>query len=210
MDGQVLTSEQIGAVYQPGLFQPQYPFELRPGEIACFLSHRKAWQEIIARGLDAALVLEDDVDLVPNVFDDAFRLATASLTGGPDFIQFGLRTVRGRAKLLAQNDDIRLMRPEKVLLGTVGQLVSRQAAAVLLEKTYQFDRPIDVFLQMHWLTGVRPAAVIPSGIVDRTSMIGGSTIHAPKTLLARLQREWKRTIYRWRVGRLSRLHDAQR
>jgi glycosyl transferase family 25 len=40
---------------------PGYWGLLTPGEVACFLSHRKCWQMIIERNLPCALVLEDDV-----------------------------------------------------------------------------------------------------------------------------------------------------
>lgn len=36
---------------------------LGPGEMACFLSHRKVWQLIIDRGIDWAFVAEDDLHL---------------------------------------------------------------------------------------------------------------------------------------------------
>ncbi len=37
---------------------------IKPGAVGCFLSHRKAWQRVIDRGWPAALILEDDADLV--------------------------------------------------------------------------------------------------------------------------------------------------
>src|SRR5690606_24624421 len=61
VDGQSLPAAELSAVYRRHLHEPPYPFGLRAGEIACFLSHRKAWKEIVKRDLDAALVLEDDV-----------------------------------------------------------------------------------------------------------------------------------------------------
>ena len=63
MDGTAMTVEQRAAVYDRSLHQPMYPFSLNPGEIGCFLSHRKAWQQISQRKLDAGLVLEDDVSI---------------------------------------------------------------------------------------------------------------------------------------------------
>ena len=206
VDGQSLSAAELSAVYRRNLHEPHYPFELRAGEIACFLSHRKAWKEIVERDLDAALVLEDDVGIVPDVFDVAFKLAVAACDGEPAYIQFGLRPLKGRAETLTRDGDVRIVRPENVMLGTVGQLLTRKAAEMLLENTRMFDRPIDVFLQMHWLTGVRPIAAIPSGVVDRTNEIGGTTIHSSKTMVERLSREWGRFVYRQRVRWLSHLH----
>lgn len=36
---------------------------IKPGAIGCFLSHRKAWQNLVDSGLDAALICEDDIEL---------------------------------------------------------------------------------------------------------------------------------------------------
>ena len=53
VDGQRLSQTELDAAYVPnGLHAPRYPFVWGRGEIACFLSHRKVWAEIVARGLD--------------------------------------------------------------------------------------------------------------------------------------------------------------
>lgn len=206
VDGQSLSANQIAAVYWRNLHKPYYPFELRLGEIACFLSHRNAWQEIVDRGLDAALILEDDVDLVPGVFDAAFNLAVAKVTGDPAYIQFGLRSLKGSVQTLACDGDVSIVRPEIIPLRTTAQLVTREAAKILLQHTSVFDRPIDVFLQLHWLSGIHPVTVVPSGLIDRTRDIGGTTIHSSKEISERLMREWGRFVYRWNIRRLSRLY----
>src|SRR5690606_2074914 len=208
VDGQTLTDAEVATVYRRGLHQPHYPFALRRGEIACFLSHRQAWREIVDRNLDAGLVMEDDVGLEPGTFDAAFKLASATASGDPAYIQFGWKPIKRAAELVVSNGEQRILRPEDVMLGTIGQLVTQSAARMLLDCTGMFDRPIDVFLQMHWLTGVRPVVAVPSGVVDRTDEIGGTTIHARKTWLDRLSREWGRFIYRQRIRHLSRLHNG--
>ena len=38
------------------------------GQIACFLSHRRAWQRVVDEQLPTALILEDDCDLVPHPY----------------------------------------------------------------------------------------------------------------------------------------------
>lgn len=45
-------------------FSPFY--RLVPGELGCTLSHRKAWKSIIAHGVNAAVVLEDDIKKTDN------------------------------------------------------------------------------------------------------------------------------------------------
>ena len=77
VDGRALTAQQTNTVYVRCLHKPMYPFVLGPGEIGCFLSHRKAWQEISQRKLDAGLVLEDDVSI-----DDAQLAKSLELLQG--------------------------------------------------------------------------------------------------------------------------------
>ena len=57
--------------YIPRILRPRYPFSLRSAEIACFQSHRKCWQEILDRSLEAALIVEDDVDIIDGEFTAA-------------------------------------------------------------------------------------------------------------------------------------------
>ena len=45
---------------------------LKPGEIGCYLSHRKLWQNMVDKNIDQMLVLEDDFELkadLHNVFE---------------------------------------------------------------------------------------------------------------------------------------------
>src|SRR5690606_21964870 len=118
---------------------PYYPFELRPAEIACFLSHRKAWAEIVEKKLDAGLVFEDDVGVEPKVFREALQLAETLCDGSPAYIQFNFRKPKEGATLIAADGTARIVRPQPVLLGAMAQLVSRKAAAQLLERTEVFD-----------------------------------------------------------------------
>ena len=68
--------------YTPRLLRPHYPFNLRPAEVACFQSHRKCWQEILDRGLEAALIIEDDVDIIDEEFTAAVELAMKEIKMG--------------------------------------------------------------------------------------------------------------------------------
>ena len=63
VDALAMGEGDIAAVYARSLHSPYYPFELRKSEVACFLSHRKAWAAIVDRKLDAGLIIEDDVEV---------------------------------------------------------------------------------------------------------------------------------------------------
>jgi len=153
---------------------------------------------------DAALVLEDDVEL-----DEGFQAALDLAQRNLDqigYIQLQTRDYVGRE--IDKQDSYALIRPQITPLRTSGQLVSRAAAELLLNASAPFDRPVDTFLQMHWHTGLHLGVVSPACLTDRTAETGGSTIGASKPLLEKLQREWKRVRYRLKVKHHSKSRSS--
>ncbi|XP_071980637.1 inactive glycosyltransferase 25 family member 3 isoform X2 [Engystomops pustulosus] len=64
VDGRALNSSDIkklGVNLLPGFYDPFSGRTLTKGEVGCFLSHYKIWQEIVDRQLEVTLVFEDDV-----------------------------------------------------------------------------------------------------------------------------------------------------
>ncbi|WP_173931997.1 glycosyltransferase family 25 protein [Chelativorans sp. Marseille-P2723] len=195
VDAQSLGEHERAMVYRPQLHRPHYPFPLRDTEIACFLSHRKAWRMIIERDLDAGLVVEDDVQLEP-VFGAVFSLALSNMLRA-DVVRFPKQSGRERGPAVIGEGGIRLIAPAFPGLGMQAQLVSRAAAERLLAVTEHFDRPVDTTIQMHWLHGLRMLSAVPSGIREVDDELGGSTIQKKGTDLAeRLGREFRRARYR--------------
>ena len=58
--------------------------------MATFQSHRKCWQEILDQGLEAALIIEDDVDIIDAEFTAAVKLAMKEIKMG-DLIRFPIK-----------------------------------------------------------------------------------------------------------------------
>ncbi|WP_439273609.1 glycosyltransferase family 25 protein [Pseudochrobactrum sp. HB0163] len=202
VDAQNLSDDDIAAVYKPRLHKPYYPFRLSRSEIACFLSHRKSWQAIIDQNLDGAFVFEDDVALTDD-FPDAFAAALDTLDQGK-LIRLPFRADRETGKTIYQNRSTKIIRPVPAGLGMVAQLISRDAASILLEKTRYFDRPVDTFAQMTWITGLHPLSVIPGGVQEISSNLGGSTLKQRRSLTHKLHRELMRPFYRRNVTVYSR------
>lgn len=197
VDGRALGEQERNRVFRPAQHRPPYPFAPRPGEIGCFLSHRSAWQSIVERGLEAAVILEDDVELEPRAFGRAVGLAVDAarhhgLVRLPLMERTGVFQRRAGAPSVT--------RPVVLPLGTQAQVVSADAARRLLEASRTFDRPIDVFLQMRWVTGLDGCVVSPSGVHDAVGRVGGSTIQS-RSRGAReiLRREVRRPLYRLAV-----------
>ena len=205
-DAQALDDAALSKHMKPRLHRPYYPFALSKGEIACFLSHRKAWQAIVDDDVDAGLVLEDDVAVTQDL---ATTLKLAAKLENKDFyLRLSHRDGHENGSLVAVENKSTIIRPFPVGLGTVGQLVSKKAAKHLLKITKRFDRPVDTFLQMPWVTGIWPLSARPSGIKDVAHMLGGSTLGKKRTLQAKLMRETMRPYYRFMISVYSRLHKG--
>lgn len=197
VDGASMTGPQQ-AHYKRHLLRPSYPFPLRPAEVATFLSHRACWQAIVDQGLDAALILEDDVALEEPTFSRALAAAQAHMVQG-DLVRFPIKLREKPGKILSTDRDPCVMVPRSIGLGMVTQIVTRDAARVLLEKTRHFDRPVDTYLQMRWDHGLRVLTVWPSGVREISEDLGGSLIGKRKGLWGRIRREILRPLYRLRL-----------
>jgi len=204
IDGQGLNPERIAQYYRRHLHKPTYPFALSRNEIACFLSHRKAWKAIIEQNCASGLILEDDASIGVD-FAEAFALASQFMTAD-NFIRLPHRN-RERGRVLAEKGNACLIQPDVVGLGQVAYLVSREAAGALLEATKIFDRPVDVLLQMFWLTKIRPLSILPSGISEISGQIGGSTLHQKRMMGEKARRELLRPLYRWRIAQISKKYN---
>ena len=201
IDAETLSDDEIAHVYRPKLHRPHYTFPLRRTEIACFLSHRKAWQTIFDRGLDAGLIIEDDVELLPG-FREVLDLALAHATPG-DFVRFPKQR-RERGRETAKAGGICLFAPRNVGLGMQAQLVGRDAAGELLAFTREFDRPVDTAIQMRWLHRARVLSTAPLAIREVAADLGGTTVQGKaKPLGEILSREIHRARYRFAVRMIN-------
>jgi glycosyl transferase family 25 len=144
--------------------------------VACSLSHKKAWQQIIDDGLDFGVVLEDDVELLDNFKDVLTLLAELPHTEW-DFIKlYALR--RGGGKNIAKRFDFRghtFVTYHRYPLGFVGQAVSRQGAESLVRNLPYVTEPVDGQLKSWWEAGVYPFGLVPYCIT--TDLDGVSDIN---------------------------------
>lgn len=181
------------------LYRPSYPFPLSPGEVGCFLSHRACWQKIVAQDWEWALIVEDDLSVDPTLWPDALHLIADHMT--PDhFIRLPAKHREAAAATVAQFGEARLFLPRVPGLQTVAQVVGRAAAARLLASTETIDRPVDTFLQMHWIHGQTIHTILPNGASELTDALGGSTIQKKSGSHSKLERELKRAVYRAQVS----------
>lgn len=184
---------------RPGdLHAPSYPFRLSPGEVGCFLSHRRCWQRIVDSDWEYALIVEDDLALDPPQWAEALALIEAH-ADAESFIRLPAKRREVAAVQLAQQGDCKLFLPKVIGLQTVAQVVGRAAAKGLLAATTILDRPVDTFLQMHWIHGQRIQTILPNGVSEQTEALGGSTIQNRKSG-SKISREFKRALYRSQIS----------
>ena len=105
---------------------------LSPGEVGCYLSHVRFWEIVVERGLEHAIVLEDDVRCSPAMLQvvadivalglplDAVRLSALNPIRGQD-----ITTLAGGTKLVL---------PNKNPSGTQGYMVTLEGARRLLQR----------------------------------------------------------------------------
>lgn len=202
VSGYALTDAEITAAYRRHKHKPHYPFELRRAEIGCFLSHRKVWEEIISCDLDAGLIVEDDLEIDDSLFHKILEFSISNIKQG-DYIRFPYRTRGDKGRSLLTKGSMTLNEPMVPGLGTLAQLVSRNAAIKLLKATEVFDRPVDTFIQLRSVQGIRILAIRPTSLKHLNKTLG-TTIHTKSNSLEEvLSRELKRAKYRFLVRKMA-------
>ena len=208
VDGQRLPAEAIEAAYVRGKFSPRYPFALGLPEIGAFLSHRAAWRRIVDENLDFAFVFEDDAAIDAARFAALLDFAIAE-RGRWTYVLLPAAGLEPCGDVFARRGGFALLRPHSPPLRAIGQIVSRAAAERLLALTVHFDRPVDTFLQMAWVTGVTLLAATPTPIRDVSPETGGTTVQRRRMgLFERIHHEAMRPVYRAKVLALYRRHLA--
>jgi len=121
--------------------------EIPRGDKCCSLSHRAAWQRLMASGAEYAAVLEDDVVLQEGA---AFALGNSAwIPDGIDLIKLEHYGPSGQSVLLSDFRDLgggfRLARMRSRHTGAAAYILSRHAAEQLLAIP-RFDLPVDHLL----------------------------------------------------------------
>jgi GR25 family glycosyltransferase involved in LPS biosynthesis len=164
---------------------------LSRAEIAVYLGHRKIWQTIVERGIDVALVVEDDFSVL-------------------DLPAF--RTVLGHAGDHATWDILKLFdfAPKRVVAshawngltivdykypasGCVAYLVTRDAATRLLARKALF-RPVDEDISCCWEFGLVVRSVLPNIVEETSETLGGSLLEGSRQALRQSRNPLRRVI----------------
>ena len=203
VDGKQLSDEDRQKYYKQGIFTPHPVLKdninLSNNLIACFLSHRKAWQYIVDNNLDSGLIFEDDVKIEPHIFNEAIKIGLNNLR--EDLL------IRFRNQKLNKIDQLLDLYNEGIYIRYIpptclaSYLISKQTAKKLLDLTKEFDRPVDEYLKLTKITGVYSAEVYPTGITEISEQLGGSNIGYQEkkvnfSFFDKIILEFKRAFYR--------------
>lgn len=202
VDGKLLTEAEIGRrLSRAGLY-----YRLGPGEVACFLSHRKCWEIIAAGEDDHAAIFEDDVHFSETANEVLAR--SDWIPGNADIVK--LETNLLRTWVDRDHDGTignrRLVRLRASHMGAAGYIVSRTGARKLLSMSETFADPVDQFMFNPLLPAfdrlttyqLEPALCAQYNTVDR-----GTPIERFESLL-RPERPYKTQTTRRGVAKLNR------
>jgi glycosyl transferase family 25 len=141
--------------------------QLSDGEVGCYASHLRALKTIVDRGLDAALVLEDDASLPPDL-PEILTEIVASLPAGWEFVHLETRSkvqVRAAKPLVALRAGA-LVRHSRLPCGAAAYLVSHRGAEKLLKPCERYW-PYDVDTRRPWVWKLDAYGVVPGPIKVR-------------------------------------------
>ena len=201
-----LSLEEQNDLYSESLNQEQFHLPLVAGEKGCYASHHKAWSWLVESGLPAMVVLEDDVQLTPEL--GKVIAAVESIDVAWDMIKLIGRDkekIRARRPLVAGVDLIDYKRVPSL---TAGYIISREGALKLMRNRKPFGRPIDVDLRFWWECDLRIMGVSPACLIldetSFTSSIGKKSRHRS------WRTSWNKFSAKWRMNWLNALHSFRR
>lgn len=145
----------------------------RPGEVGCYLSHLKAMEDFLATGAPWGVILEDDVEILPECAEVLRALGEADDWDLAKLFCFhGGMPVRKRALTARHHLVVHLARTTS----SAAYAVNRRAAETLLKSMMPISEQVDHALERPWETGLRVRGVRPLPIVLAPVAHAGSTI----------------------------------
>lgn len=165
---------------------------LSNAEVAIYEGHRRIWREIVARGLDMALVAEDDILIHDPA---AFMRAVDDLRAAPDAWDiakfFDFRPKKAVRKIIV--GETTLLAYKYPASGAVAYLISARAAAALLKRRRIF-RPVDEDFSHPWEFSIHVWSVSPNPAGETSATLGGSIIETDRQSV-RMRRNLARSIW---------------
>jgi glycosyl transferase family 25 len=216
LDAKTLPLEVSQKYYSSEKNQTHFFIALKPAEIACFLSHRKALETFINNSKKPfAIILEDDVEFVTHPQTLCEQWLEVLSVDSPVMLKlFKRRPISGKKEWPCvttpdQNSYLdKVVHAKLVPLGTQGQVVNRAAAANLLAAFEKFSMPVDVAYQHWWHHGVKVLVATPNQLNEISQIVGGTNIGGAQDmpLKIKVMRELGRSWFRLKLKIVSAWH----
>ena len=193
VDGRSLTPKQEALIDYAAFRRDGWPVRL--GALGCWLSHRCLLADMVRNGPDVMAVLEDDIELAPELPAVLEALDRSAESFGIVFLHRG-REVRRYVPHRRLETGHRLGWLRWSHFGTQGYVVTRPAAQRFLEVFPLARLDIDRALAAYWRTDIATYCIRPPVVRHLLAADGNdSTIAAmPEELsadpLLRLRRRW--------------------
>ena len=216
VDAKALPFEALQKHYNSEMNRTDFFIGLKPAEIGCFLSHRKALKAFLNNSKKPfAIILEDDVEFVthPQTFCEQW-LEVLNVDSPVMLKLFKRRPISGKKEWPCvttpdQNSYLdKVVHAKLVPLGTQGQIVNRAAAANLLAAFEKFSMPVDVAYQHWWHHGVKVLVATPNQLNEISQIVGGTNIGGAQDmpLKIKVKRELGRSWFRLKLKIVSAWH----
>ncbi len=158
--GAELSERELAECYDEKSNRNKHHRNMTKGEIGCYMSHRKAWQQLIEDGAPYALIMEDDIKILPTLVP---CLALVTRTSGWDMLKISDTEHVEPAEQSSIDNDFTLVSYKKVPNRAMAYFLSQEAAKKLLSHS-RFFRPVDIDFQCYAdfdisVCGLRPNCV---------------------------------------------------
>lgn len=173
--GGSLTEQERARVYDDRKAKLHRARSLVPAEIGCALSHLKVYRTIVERGLDAALILEDDVALPANlkcILDECWIHLVAST---PSVLLLSPADGAATASSLAQLGASHRLVPYRAGYFASAYVITRTGASALLRELEPVSDVADCWQRLARYKVVDIYVVEPPLIEQNQVQFGSST-----------------------------------
>lgn len=161
--GSDLSQDEISQCYDKGANARHYRRALSIGEIGCYLSHRRCWEQLLSSEHSWAVILEDDIEIKGD-FSTLINLIPSKVNA--DIIKLSDDSNCKVIDSKALAPSFEWVNYKRIPNCANGYIITRQGAKKLLAKTKVY-RPVDIDMQFFKeldlkVCGIRPYCIWPA------------------------------------------------
>ncbi|MBM7071095.1 glycosyltransferase family 25 protein [Shewanella sp. 202IG2-18] len=192
--GKTLSKDEVKQLYNKELNQRHYHRDLSIGEIGCYASHRQIWQEIAAKKINWAVILEDDITISKSINQ---ALESLQYIKSADIIKLSDNRNNKAADSRFFPNKVTCVSYKRIPNCTTGYIISLDGAKKLLSRT-QIFRPVDIDMQFHselnlTIIGLKPYSISEAGFDSEIALQNKNGKHSNSSTF------WRNAKHRLRM-----------